>query len=110
LLILYPFPVFIFYWLFESENPIERVSRDNFVLFSYSILAVGTLVYIIYWIGIIIHYPQSKEETWPSWYGSLKMFSVVEMWVSFLFCHAFGVFIALWMGISGVKRIFAKSS
>jgi hypothetical protein len=103
--------VALFYWLFDSEKPIQRIFEDTDVLVSYVIVGIGTPVYIVYWVGLIMKYPESKLETLPSGYGlSLRMFSLGGIWLAFVLCHVFGAFIALWAIASGVKKILVRAT
>ena len=108
LLALYPLPAILFYWLFGTEYPIQKVSKDGFILVSYVIVGIGTLVYIVHWCGLIKRYPKSRYEAWPSWYGAIRPLSVSGIWVCFIFCHSSGIFIALWSIVSELKRLVSK--
>jgi hypothetical protein len=106
LLAFYPVPVILFYWLFGTEKPIHRIFQDIEILLSYVLLGVGTLVYLGYWIGAIISYPESKHETLRNLYGKpLRLLSIGGMWVFFVVSHAFGIFIILWPVAAGMKKI-----
>jgi hypothetical protein len=109
LLVLYPFPVFVFYWLFDTEYPLRTALRDGSALESHAFLGVGTIVYVAHWCGLIRRYPKSRLEAWPSLYGAFKPLSIGGIWVTFLFCHSAWIFIALWFVASGLKRLFAKT-
>ena len=102
----FPLPVLLFYWLFESENPIENVFNDNYVFFSYVFLGIGSIIYLVLWIGMLIKYSSFKTETWDGWYGSSKVFSVSGVFLTFFFCHTFGIFILLWCIWAFLKKIY----
>jgi len=106
LLLLYPVPVILGYVLFNTEKPIYRIFHDNEILIFYAILGVGTIAYLVLWIGIIVGYPESRRgRISAGWQRPMRLLSISGIVVMFMFCHAFGPVLAIWLMVVVAKKI-----
>ena len=108
-LALFPAAAAGFYIMFAADYPLAQAARDPFVLGSYATLGVGTCVFAAHWIRLIRRYPKSRDDVWPMRMHSVRMLSLGGLWLSFIFCHACGIFVALGLAVGTVKRLLARA-